>query len=54
MVRTNALALIIGLVGVASVSAHQEPKTDTEIETQRALQRAAYYVRRIDRSHLSS
>ncbi|KAJ3915122.1 Intradiol ring-cleavage dioxygenase [Lentinula edodes] len=43
MVRTHSLALIIGLVGVASVSAHQEPKTDAEIETQRALQRAAYY-----------
>ncbi|KAJ3875536.1 Intradiol ring-cleavage dioxygenase [Lentinula edodes] len=43
MVRTHSLALIIGLVGIASVSAHQEPKTDAEIETQRALQRAAYY-----------
>ncbi|KAE9390292.1 aromatic compound dioxygenase [Gymnopus androsaceus JB14] len=34
---------VIPLLGVASVSAHQEPKTEAEIETQRALQRAAYY-----------
>ncbi|KAF5390964.1 hypothetical protein D9757_004017 [Collybiopsis confluens] len=40
MVRS---AILLGLVGFSAVWAHTEPKTEAEIETQRALQRAAYY-----------
>lgn len=38
--------LVVSLFLVAPfVSAHKEPKTPEEIEIQRALQAAAYYVR---------
>ncbi|KAJ4474306.1 Intradiol ring-cleavage dioxygenase [Lentinula aciculospora] len=43
MVCTHFLISLLSLVSATGVSAHQEPKTDAEIETQRALQRAAYY-----------
>ncbi|KAJ3832596.1 hypothetical protein F5878DRAFT_634741 [Lentinula raphanica] len=45
MVCSHSWTLLLSLLGVATVYAHKEPKTDAEIETQRALQRAAYYVR---------
>jgi hypothetical protein len=42
-VATTALLLFNALLGV---QAHKEPKTPEEIETQRGLQAAAYYVRK--------